>query len=93
MLRILVTTTIVSQRDTQRLVHFAMEVDEPSLEKVHEALVRDGSIFGQRIVTEFKTEGVRRIIGRVPQIVGLATLATATICTYEFVEPEGGSDE
>lgn len=93
MLRILVTTTIVSQRDPHRLVYFAMEVDEPSLQSVHEALIRDGSIFGQRIVTGERGDGPRRITDRVPQIVGLSALATATVCPYEFIEPVDGADE
>lgn len=95
MLKTIVTTTIVSRHDTHRFIQFPIEVDDAlSLEEVHDKLVRDGSIFGQRVNFTFLPNGLRVVTERTPQIVTLAGVAAIGLCPYEYFEAdEVGTDE
>lgn len=88
MLKTIVTTTIVSRHDTHRFIQFPIEVDAPSLEDVHAALVRDGSIFGQRVNFTFLSDGRRIVMERTPQIVTVAGIAAMGLCPYEYFEAD-----
>ncbi len=84
MLRLTITTTIVSKK-TGANVWFNFETDHPDVQSVHAALVRDGSIFGDRIITA-DIDGQRVATARTPYILGAQAVGTICPVTAAYVE-------
>lgn len=94
MIRILVTTTVVSRQDMRKLVQFPLEVEFESLDAAYDHLVDKGAIKGMRVTMNFLADGRRMVRERFPQIVGLGGVATISVCHYDLVEQaEVGTDE
>ena len=86
MLRIIVHTNIPSSTSNTGNVWFAMEVDCPSIEELHEILLEDGSIFGHKIYSKVDPRGIRRVTKRDPMILSRQAILTISPSSYEYAE-------
>ncbi len=95
MFRAIVTTTIVSRYDTQKRVHYLMEVaDAETLDDVRRQLIDKGLIYGERVIYEVLPDGRRKVISRNDQVITRDGIITVSPCPYEYYEAdEVGSDE
>lgn len=70
-------------------IWFVLETDHPSLEAIHEAMIRDGRLFGVRYDTRPDGPG-RRVITDDMEISILADSATSVLeMTDDLIEDDG----
>lgn len=95
MIKAIVTTTIVSRHDTQRLIQFPLEIeDASSIAEVYAILTEEGALHGKRVNFDFLRDGRRMVRERIETIVGINAVATLAPCHYEYFEQdEVGADE
>lgn len=87
MLRLTITTTIPSKK-TGGNIWFNFETDYPDIPSAHEALIRDGSIFGYRVTTVEIGDGKRVATARTPHVVGLNAIGTICPVTTTYGEAD-----
>lgn len=80
-------TITVENGGQRRQVWFFFESDHEDLADLHDALVADGSVFGQRLESEPDGRGGRRITSRFDFV--LSGDVVATICPPTYAITEG----
>lgn len=91
MIKLTVTTTLQAKNSGTPNIWFVLEANYRSFDDMHDALINDGCIKGERIYTKDGGFGHRIVTDRVPQIVGINSVATIAPCHFDYVDAPTGA--